>query len=63
MNKKLGELKVNKDDDYYDKIAQTLEEAGFVLVLELETISEKYYIVAESEDAEWQKKKIRLLIR
>lgn len=47
MNKKLGELKVNKSDDYYDKIAQTLEEAGFVLVLELETISEKHYIIAE----------------
>jgi len=50
MIKKLGELKVNKSDDYYDKIAQTLEEAGFVLVLVLETISEKHYIVAESED-------------
>lgn len=50
MIKKLGELKVNKDDDYYDKIAQTLEEAGFVLVLELETSFEKHYIVAESED-------------
>lgn len=50
MVKKLGELKVNKSDDYYDKIARTLEEAGFVLVLELETIGEKHYIVAESED-------------
>lgn len=50
MIKKLGELKVNKFDDYYDKIVQTLEKAGFVLVLELETISEKHYIVAKSEE-------------
>ena len=52
MIKKLGELKVNKSDDYYDKIVQTLEKAGFVIVLELETSIEKHYIVAESEDVE-----------
>ena len=50
MIKKLGELKINKSDDYYNRIAQTLEEAGFVLVLELETCFEKHHIVAESED-------------
>lgn len=50
MIKQLGELKVNKSDDYYDKIVQTLEEAGFVIVLVLETSFEKHYIVAESED-------------
>lgn len=50
MIKKLGEVKVNKFDDYYDKIEHTLEEAGFILVLELETTLEKHYIVAESED-------------
>ena len=50
MIKKLGELRVNKSADYYDKIAEALEEAGFVLVLELETTAEKYYIVAESEE-------------
>lgn len=50
MTKKLGELKVNKSDDYYDKIAQTLEEAGFILVLESETSFEKYYIVAEKNE-------------
>ena len=50
MIKKLGELKVNKSDDYYDKIAQALEEAGFVLVLELETFCEKHYIIAEKEE-------------
>ena len=50
MIKKLGELKVNKSDDYYGKIVQTLEKAGFVIVLELETFFEKHYIVAERED-------------
>lgn len=52
MIKKLGELKINKSDDYYDKLAQTLEDAGFVIVLELETTFEKHYIVAESEEKE-----------
>lgn len=50
MIKKLGELIVNKNDDYYDKIVRTLEEAGFVLVFDLETSFEKHYIVAESEE-------------
>lgn len=52
MYKKLGELKINTYDDYYDKIVQALEKAGFVLVLELETTFEKHYIIAESEDKE-----------
>lgn len=50
MNKKLGELKVNKSADYYNKMIKALEDAGFVLVLECETTSERYYIVAESEE-------------
>ena len=49
MFKKLGEVKIKKSDDHYDKIAHALEEAGFVLVLEFETTFEKHYIVAESE--------------
>lgn len=52
MNKKLAELKVNKSADHYDKVVKALENAGFVLVLDLETTSEKYYIVAESEGKE-----------
>lgn len=52
MNKKLAELKVNKSADYYDKVIKALENAGFVLVIDLETTSDKYYIVAESEDKE-----------
>ena len=50
MNKKLGKLEVNKSADYYDKIIKALEDAGFVLVLDCETTSEKYFIVAESEE-------------
>ena len=49
MNKKLGELKVYKSADYYDKMIKALENAGFILVFDFETTSEKYYIVAESE--------------
>ena len=50
MTKKIAELKVNKSADYYNNVAQALENAGFVLVLELETSSDRYYIVAESEE-------------
>lgn len=52
MIKKLGELKIDKFADYYDKVAETLEKAGFVLVLELETISDRFFIVASKEEEE-----------
>lgn len=50
MIKKLGELKVNKSADYYDEVMKTLKDAGFVLVLDWETTSERYYIVAKNEE-------------
>lgn len=50
MYKKLGELKVDTFSDYYDKVVKALENAGFILVLETETTSTKYFIVAERED-------------
>lgn len=50
MNKKLAELTVRKSADYYNKVVKALEDAGFVLVLDCETTTERYYIVAESED-------------
>ena len=49
MNKKLAELTIRKSEDYYDKVVKALEDAGFVLVLDCETTTERYYIVAESE--------------
>ena len=52
MNKQLGELTINKNADYYDKVVKTLEDAGFVIILSTETTTERYYIVAESEDKE-----------
>lgn len=52
MNKKLAELTVRKSADYYNEVANALEAAGFVLVLELETTSDRHYIVAKSEDEE-----------
>lgn len=52
MLKQLGELKINKSDDYYGKVVEALENAGFVIVLSVETTFESHYIVAESEDEE-----------
>lgn len=52
MIKKLGELKIIKNADYYDKVAKVLEEAGYVLVLSCETITDRYYIVADKGEAE-----------
>ncbi len=50
MNKKLAELTVKKSVDYYDKVIKALEDAGFVIILEEETLTDRYYIVAESEE-------------
>lgn len=52
MNKKLAQITVSKSADYYGKVVKALEDAGFVLVLDIETTTERYYIVAESEDKE-----------
>lgn len=49
MNKELAELTVKKSADYYNKVVKALEDAGFVIVLTAETITDKYYIIAESE--------------
>ena len=50
MNRKLAELEVDKSEDYYDKVAKALQDAGFLLVLDSETIAKRYYIVAKKED-------------
>lgn len=50
MNKQLGELTIKKSADYYDKVVKTLENAGFIIILSIETITDRYYIVAESEE-------------
>ena len=50
MNKKLGELEINKSADYYDRVVKALEDAGFVLVLDHEFTEEKHYIIAERKD-------------
>ena len=52
MNKKLANLTVSKSADYYDKVVEVLENAGFLLVLEVETSTDKYYIVAEESEDE-----------
>ena len=50
MTKQLGELTIKKSADYYDKVVKALENAGFVIILSTETTTDRYYIVAESED-------------
>lgn len=52
MIRKLADLTVSNSEDHYDKVVTALEEAGFVLVLEKEHISERYYIIAEKEEEE-----------
>lgn len=52
MNKELAELTVRKSADYYDKVVKALEDAGFVIVLSLETFGERHYIIAERSDEE-----------
>lgn len=52
MNKRLAKLEVSKSADYNDKVVKALENAGLLLVLDVETSTDKYYIVAESEDKE-----------
>ena len=50
MNTKLAELKVKKSADYNDKVVKALENAGFVIVQDLDTTSDSYYTVAENMD-------------
>ena len=49
MIKQLGELKIKKCADYYDKVVKALEDAGFTIILSTETSTDNYYIVAKSE--------------
>ena len=52
MNKELAKLTVKKSADYHGKVVKVLEDAGYVIVLTTETTTDRYYIVAESEDKE-----------
>ncbi len=54
MYKKLADLTVSKSSDYYGKVVKALEEAGFLMVLEAETTTDRYYIVAEDENKEYE---------
>lgn len=50
MYKELAKLTVNKSTDYYDKVITALEDAGFIIVLSLETSTDRYYIIAEESE-------------
>lgn len=50
MYKELAELTVKKSEDYDDKVVKVLEDAGFTVVLRVETYIDRKYIIAEGED-------------
>lgn len=49
MLKKVGELKVDKQKDYYGKQVKALEEYGFTVMLEHEDFGTAYYAVAHED--------------
>lgn len=54
MIKKLAELRVTKSADYYDSIVESLQKAGFVIVMDYETTTERFYIITQVLDKEPQ---------
>lgn len=46
MLKKVGELQVDRQIDYYGKQIEALEKSGFVLILTHQTFGTSYYIIA-----------------
>ena len=45
-------LQVNKNKDYYRETVKALEDAGFMLIIEKETFSDIFYVIASKEDDE-----------
>ena len=52
MLKKLAELTVNTNADYYETIVKALEKDGFIVIRELETYGENYYSIAKEDNEE-----------
>ena len=52
MNTKFADLTVKKNADYYGEVVKALEDAGFILIKDVETTSEICYIVAKAESEE-----------
>ena len=50
MNIKFAELIVNKSRDYNNEVVKALEDAGFILTMEVDTSFEVHYIVAKAEE-------------
>lgn len=46
MLKKVGELQVDRQIDYYEKQKEALEKSGFVLILTYQTFGTSYYTIA-----------------
>lgn len=49
MLRKLAELHVKKNDDYYNEVVKSLEKEGFTVILEVETTLMNYYLIAKEE--------------
>ena len=58
MLEDIGNLVVNKDRDWQEKVVKALEDAGFTLVLRTDTIIEKHYIIAQKKE-DWYDKNNR----
>lgn len=46
MLRKVGELQVDRQLDYYEKQKEALEKSGFVLILTHQTFGTSYYNIA-----------------
>ena len=49
MLKKLAELHVKKNDDYYNEVVESLEKEGYTVILSAETTLMNYYLIAKEE--------------
>ena len=50
MVKSCAKLTVNKSDDYYGEVVKALEEAGFIVIKDVDCTFETYYIIAKKVD-------------
>ena len=51
---KVAELKVKKSADYNNSVIKALEKDGFIVILEVEGITESHYSIAIKRDMWWR---------
>ena len=52
MVKTCAKLTVNKSDDYRGEVIKALEEAGFIVIKDIDCTFETYYLIAKKVDEE-----------